>query len=89
MGVQSQAQHANGFTNKYKARLVTKGYAQIYGTYYEEIYSPVAKMTTIRTIIAMATIKEWSLHQMDVNNVFPHGDLQEEMYMEQPPSYVH
>ncbi len=56
------------FVNKYKARLVAKGYAQTYGIHYEETYSPVAKMTIIRAIIAM--------------------DLQEEVYMEQPPSYV-
>jgi len=74
--------------NKYKARLVAKGYAQTYGINYEETYNPVAKMTTIRAIIAMATTKGWSLHQMDVNNVFLHGDLQEKMYMEQPLDYV-
>jgi len=68
--------------------LVTKGYAQTYGIDYEETYSLVAKMTTIRTIITMAATKRWSLHKMDVKNVFLHGDLQEEMYMEQPPSYV-
>jgi hypothetical protein len=45
-------------------------------------------MTTIRTIITMATTKGWSLHQMDVNNVFLHEDLQEKVYMEQPPGYV-
>jgi hypothetical protein len=45
-------------------------------------------MTTIRVIITMAATKGWSLHQMDVKNVFLHGDLQEEMYMEQPPGYV-
>jgi hypothetical protein len=73
--------------SKYKARLVTKGYAQTYGIDYEETYSPVAKMTTIRTIIAMATPKGCSLHQMDVKNVFLHGDLQE-VYMEQPLGYV-
>jgi hypothetical protein len=42
-------------------------------------------MTTIRAIITMATTKGWSLHQMDVKNVFLHEDLQEEVYMEQPP----
>ncbi len=67
--------NVDGFVSKYKARLVTKGYAQTYGINYEKTYSPVAKMTTIRVIIAMATIKGWSLHQMDVKNVFLHGDL--------------
>jgi len=74
--------------SRYKARLVTKGYAQTYGIDYEETYSPVAKMTTVRAIITMAAAKGWSLHQMDVKNVFLHGDLQEEVYMEQPLGYV-
>jgi hypothetical protein len=74
--------------SRYKARLVAKGYAQTYGIDYEETYSQVAKMTTVRTIIAMATTKGWSLHQMDVKNVFLHGDLQGKVYMEQPPGYV-
>jgi hypothetical protein len=74
--------------NRYKVRLVTKGYAQTYGIDYEETYSLVAKMTTVRAIITMAATKGWSLHQMDVKNVFLHGDLQEELYMEQPPGYV-
>jgi hypothetical protein len=80
--------NADGSMSKYKARLVAKGYAQMYGIDYEETYSPVAKMTNVRAIFAMAAAKGWSLHQMDVNNVFLHGDLQEEVYMEQPPSYV-
>ncbi len=75
---------ANGSVSKYKARLVAKGYAQTYGIDYEETYSLIAKMTIVKVIIAMATTKGWSLHQMDVNNFFLHGDLQEEVYMEQP-----
>jgi len=74
--------------SRYKPRLVAKGYAQTYGINYEETYSPVVKMTTIRVIIAMATTKGWFLHQMDVKNVFLHGDLWEKVYMEQPPGYV-
>jgi hypothetical protein len=80
--------NVDGSMSKYKTRLVAKGYAQTYGIDYEETYSPIAKMTTIRTIIAMATTKGWSLHQMDVKNVFLHGDLHEEVYMEQPLGYV-
>jgi hypothetical protein len=67
--------NADGSVSRYKARLVTKGYAQTYGIDYEETYSPVAKMTTVRAIIAMAVTKGWSLHEMDVKNVFLHGDL--------------
>jgi hypothetical protein len=61
--------------SRYKTRLVARGYAQIYGIAYHETYSLVAKMITIRVIIAMVIAKGWSLHQMDVNNAFLHGDL--------------
>jgi hypothetical protein len=67
--------NADGSMNRYKAKLVAKGYAQTYGIDYEETYSPIAKMKTVRAIIVMAAAKGWSLHQMDVNNVFFHGDL--------------
>ncbi len=73
---------ADGYVSSYKSRLVAKGYAQTYGIDYEETYSPVAKMTIVKAIIAMAAAKGWSLHQMDVKNVFLHGDLHEEVYME-------
>jgi len=80
--------NADGSVNKYKTRLVPKGYAQTYGIDCEETYNPIAKMITIRTIIVITIAKGWLLHQMDVKNVFLHGDLQEEVYMEQPPGYV-
>jgi hypothetical protein len=67
--------NANGSMSKYKARLVAKGYAQTYGIDYEETFSPIAKMIIVRTIITMAAAKRWSLHQMDVNNVFLHANF--------------
>jgi hypothetical protein len=79
--------NAYGYVSRYKTRFVAKGYAQTYGRNYEKTYSPVVKMRTVKAIIVMAATKGWSLHQMDVNNSFLHGDLQE-VYMVQPPCYV-
>ncbi len=67
--------------------MVAKGYGQTYGIDCEETYNPIAKMTIVKAIIFMAVAKGWSLHQMDVKNVFFHGDLQA-VYMEQPLGYV-
>jgi len=80
--------NADGSVSRYKARFVAKGYVETYGIDYEDTYSLVAKMTIVRIIITMVAAKGWSLHQMDVKKVFLHGDLQEEVYMEQPPCYV-
>ncbi|MCO5569069.1 hypothetical protein L7F22_022776 [Adiantum nelumboides] len=79
--------NSNGSVSRYKARLVAKGYAQTYGIDYEEMFALVAKMATVRVVIAMAATKSWILHQMDVKNAFLHGDLQEEVYIEQPPGF--
>ena len=79
--------NADGNVSRHKARLVAKGYAQTYGIDFEETFSLVAKMATIRYVIALAASKGWILHQMDVKNAFLHGDFLKEVYIDRPPSY--
>ena len=71
--------------DRYKARLVALGNNKEYGVNYEETFAPVAKMTTVRTILTLAASSDWPLHHMDVKNVFLHGDLKECIYMKSPP----
>ena len=67
---------------------MAKGYAQTYGVDYSDTFSPVAKMTSVRLFISLAATHNWDLHQLDIKNTFLHDDLQEEVYMEQPPGFV-
>ena len=79
--------NSDGSISKYKARLVAKGHAHTHGIDYEETFALVAKMATVHSVIAVAATKGCFLHQMDVKSAFLHGDLQEEVYMDQPTKF--
>ena len=71
----------------YNSRLLVKGFAQKKGIDFDEIFSPVVKMTSIRTILSLIVAKDLHLEQLYVKTTFLHGDLEEEIYMQQPQGY--
>ena len=78
---------AKGEIVKHKARLVAKGFSQQYGVDYNETFAPVARLDTVRTILAISTQNDWKVYQMDVKITFLNGFIDEEVYVKQPPSY--
>ena len=72
---------------KYKARLVVKGFGQKQGINFDEIFSPIVKMCSIRVILGLATSMNLELEKLDVKIAFLHGDLDEEIFMEQPEGF--
>jgi hypothetical protein len=80
--------NSDGSIQKYKARLLAKGFKQKLGIDYYETYAPVARLETIRTIIALAAQKKWKLYQLDVKSAFLNGYLEEEIYVEQLEGFL-
>jgi hypothetical protein len=79
---------ADGSIEKYKAIFVAIGFSQIEGVNYDDTFSHVARYTSIRSIIALATSMGWKLHQMDVNTTFLNGEIEEEVYIEHPEGFI-
>ena len=78
---------ANGSVEKYKAIFVARGFSQIEGVDYGETFTPVARYTSIRSVIALVAEMGWRIHQMDVKTAFLHGEIEEEIYIEQPQGF--
>jgi len=86
MALQDQACD-NGRIEKYKAMFVGKGFSQKVGVYYEGMFAPIAKYTSIRAVMSLVSIMGWRIHQMDANTTFLHGIIEEEVYIEQPQGF--
>ena len=80
-------ENADGSINRFKARLVAKGFHQVHGFDFHETFSPMIKPVTIWIILTLALSNGWKLFQLDVNNAFLNGSLEETVFMAQPPGF--
>ena len=80
---------SDGTIDRYKVRLIARGFTQEYGIDYEETFALVARLSFVRTLITISVARKWPLFQMDVKNVFLNGEISEEVYMKLPPGYSH
>ncbi|KAH9791777.1 retrovirus-related pol polyprotein from transposon RE1 [Citrus sinensis] len=78
----------DGSISKYKARLVAKGYHQTQGVDFFETFSPVVKPCTVRVVLSLAVMHYWQIRQLDVNNAFLNGVLEEDVFMHQPQGFI-
>jgi hypothetical protein len=79
--------HADGSIDKYKARLVARGFTQQHGIDYMDTFSLVVKSATVRLVLSLAVSRDWHLRQVNISNAFLHGVLDETAYMHQPPGF--
>ena len=79
---------ANGQIDRFKARLVAQGYSQEAGVDYDEVFAPVARYKSIRSVLAIANQLNLEVHQMDVKSAFLNGELEDEIFMKQPNGFV-
>ena len=77
----------NGIVTRNKARLVAKGYSQEEGIDFDETFAPVARLEAIRIFLAYAAHANFKVYQMDVKSAFLNGELEEEVYVQQPPGF--
>lgn len=80
--------HADGSIDRFKARLVAKGFNQRPGVDYNETFSLVIKLATIRLVLSTSVSKHWHIRQFDVNHAFLQGKLDDEVYMMQLPGFT-
>ena len=80
--------NADGSIERFKARLVIKGYEEVFGIDYDNVFSPVLRFETLRFLLTLGATMDYEIHQMDVKTAFLNGEMDKTIYMEQPPGYV-
>ena len=79
--------NADGSINKYKSRLVAKGYVQEHGIDFEEVFAPVARIETIRLLFGLAAANGWEIHHLEMKTTLLHGELTKDVYVSQPEGF--